>query len=90
MMWDGYPSGLHLESMGAFTVAIVLLVVLVASVVSLLLAGRSPRGQDTTQAALPDAQSVLDGRFAAGEIDEDEYLSRTAALQQVGRPGRAG
>ena len=90
MMGDGYPGGLHLESMGAFTVAVVLLLVLVATVVPLVLAGRSPRSEGTTHAATPDAQSVLDGRFAAGEIDEDEYLSRTAALQQVGRPGRTG
>jgi hypothetical protein len=41
MMGDGYPGGLHLESTGAVTVAVVLLVVLAATVVPLALAGRT-------------------------------------------------
>ena len=32
---------------------------------------------------------VLSGR-GGGEIDDDEYLRRTAALQQVGHPGITG
>lgn len=32
-----------------------------------------------------DAAAVLDSRFARGEIDEDEYRARRAALVDVGR-----
>jgi uncharacterized membrane protein len=37
-----------------------------------------------------DAQSVLDHRSAEGDFDEDGYLRRTAALQQVGHSGITG
>ncbi|PXY19023.1 SHOCT domain-containing protein [Prauserella muralis] len=30
----------------------------------------------------PDAQRILDERFARGEIDEDEYQRRSAALRR--------
>lgn len=32
-----------------------------------------------------DASTILDARFARGEIDEDEYRARRAVLADVGR-----
>jgi putative membrane protein len=34
----------------------------------------------------PDPGAVLDGRFAEGEIDADEYRSRRATLENAGQP----
>ncbi|RYU11498.1 SHOCT domain-containing protein [Nocardioides iriomotensis] len=90
MMWDGYQSGLHWEAMTAVLMALVLLGALLATAGFLLLSGRGGRAGRLGEGAAPDAQAVLDRRFAEGEIDEDEYLRRTAALQQVGHPGITG
>lgn len=90
MMWDGYQTGLHWEAMTAVVMALVLLGALLGTAGFLVLSGRGSRGGRLGEDAPTDAQAVLDRRFAEGEIDEDEYLRRTAALQQVGRPGITG
>ncbi|MCB5909463.1 SHOCT domain-containing protein [Streptomyces pinistramenti] len=48
--------------------------------------GRPPAAR--TEAPAPIA--VLGGRFAAGEIDEDEYRRRTAVLEEHVGPGPKG
>jgi uncharacterized membrane protein len=93
MMWDGYQNGMHwgaTGATGAVVVTILLLGALVATVGFLALSGRGARAGRLGQGAPTDAQSVLDRRLAEGEIDEDEYLRRTSALQQVGHPGITG
>jgi uncharacterized membrane protein len=90
MMWDGYQTGLHWEAMTAVVMAFVLLGALLATAGFLVLSGRGDRAGRLGEGTPTDAQSVLDRRFAEGEIDEDEYLRRTAALQQVGHPGITG
>ena len=42
---------------------------------------RTPQRPDGTRAAHPTAEQVLAERFARGEIDEQEYHSRLAALR---------
>ena len=90
MMWDGYQTGLHWQAMSAVVLALVLLGALLAAAGFLVLSGRGSRTGRLGEGAAPDVQAVLDRRFAEGEIDEDEYLRRTAALQQVGHPAITG
>jgi uncharacterized membrane protein len=79
----------HMEMMGWMGLG--LLVILVALAVLLAgagyLGGRAGLGRQRRDNA---PQQTLERRFAAGEIDGDEYHDRLAALRstQVGRPGR--
>jgi putative membrane protein len=71
---------------GGGWIALILLFTLVASAVAALVvamghdhapSGGAPGRPDGTDA---QADRILDRRFAAGEIDEDEYLRRRALL----------
>ncbi len=55
-----------------------------------LLAGAIYLGIHTGLRGRPrdDAMTVLDRRFAAGEIDPDEYHERASALRSLQRSGR--
>jgi len=58
--------------------------VLVAGVVAVVIAVRNASGRPSPPApTADDAQRVLDRRFAAGEIDAEEYTSRTEVLRRT-------
>ena len=87
MDWDGDWSG-HSMTWGAwFGMALLLLVVglLVVAVVEVITRstgpvpppGNQPPGHET----IGTADRILDERFARGEIDEQEYRARRAALR---------
>jgi putative membrane protein len=93
MWWNNYPGSGHMDGWGTSLVALVLLVVLVATAVVLVMtevmtrrsAGTHPSGgAKPDHGPDPEAKRILDRRFAAGEIDEEEYLRRTATLRQAG------
>ena len=86
MMWNDFPASGFMDQMGAGTVGFVLLMILVASAVSLVVTGVMTRhaSRPGPTAQPPGAQELLDQRFASGEIDEDEYWRRTAVLEQRG------
>ena len=88
MMGDGYDGWTMHDGMGAGGWIAMLLVVLagaalVAAVVYLLLRGSRTRAVERRPEppALSSAEATLDERFVRGEIDEDEYLRRGAALR---------
>jgi putative membrane protein len=85
-----------MDGWGTGIVAVVLLGVLVATVVSLLLTEVLTRRAEGTRPGTgdqpgtrpdPEAMRILDRRFAAGEIDEEEYLRRAAALRGEEKEG---
>lgn len=86
-MWDDYGNGWGIHgwmwgSWMAVVLVIVLLVALAGAVVVALLQGgtRSPEsGRDIED---PEALQILRRRFAAGEIDENEFRSREKTLAQ--------
>jgi putative membrane protein len=89
MMWDGY------WGMGGWIGIVFMLVILAAIVVAVValvhyLGAPSDRSRDRTYgqappAACPEpAEEILRRRYAAGEIDRDEYLRR---LEDLRRPG---
>ncbi|PUA82044.1 SHOCT domain-containing protein [Nocardioides currus] len=90
-MWDDYDRMHDGYGVGWFAL-IVLLVVLVGLAVTLLVVMlRSPgrvlgRGgpdlSPTAHAGSSEAALILRRRFAAGEIDEDEFRRRLAALSE--------
>ena len=71
-------------------IVIVIVIVVVAGVAALTAAGRlglpgGRRHSEKAQAIEPDPGSpgeILRRRYAAGEIDEDEYLRRLSGLSQ--------
>ena len=81
MMYGGHLTGWGYLSMGIGT-AVLLAFVAVAVFVIVRAAGRP-----TSAVAAPATpQSLLAGRFARGEIDENEYLGRLRTLGGDGRP----
>lgn len=88
MRWDDYGDGwgMH-DGYGAgwimLAVMVLLLVVLVGILVALLLRQPGPTAGASEPPSYPpptDAKEILRRRFAAGEIDEDEFRSRQEAL----------
>lgn len=86
MMPDGYGDGwgMHNGSGAAWLVLAVLLILLatlaVALVVVLLRSPVRDTGRGSPAAAGSEAERILRRRFAAGEIDEEEFRHREAAL----------
>ena len=96
MLWDNYPGSGHMDGWDTGIVAVILLGVLVASVVSLIVTGVMTRrslgshpstGHEPDTRPDPEAKRILDRRVAAGEIDEEEYLRRAAALRGEEKEG---
>jgi putative membrane protein len=90
MMWDddnrfGGHSGMMTDG-GAVTWLMLVLMValLVALVIAIVLlarrAGVTERPDDPPASDAASPEGILDERLARGEIDEDEYLRRRAAL----------
>lgn len=55
----------------------------VAVVVVLLRRTHPDHGTSSVRSSQPEAEHILDERFARGEIDETEYLARRAALRRL-------
>jgi putative membrane protein len=80
MMWGtGWGNVLGLVMMLLFWGGLVLLVVLALRGWD---ANRRPDGRTQDQ---PDARSILEERFAKGEISEDEFEERRRVLEHVAR-----
>jgi putative membrane protein len=88
MMWDG-PEGSWGMYGGGGWIALILLFTLVAGAVAALVVamdhshapgGAPPSRPGTTDGTDSEADRILQRRFAAGEIDEDEYRRRRALL----------
>lgn len=82
MPWTNHPDGMMtwwMSGWGWFW-AILLIAAIIALVVwAIARAGRGkPSPPDRTEA---DALRILEERFARGEIDQDEFESRRAALR---------
>ncbi|MBG0824876.1 SHOCT domain-containing protein [Planomonospora sp. ID91781] len=66
--------------MARFAVALLVVAVIAAVVLGLALVARASR---TRRGPAPDdPREILRRRYAAGEIDEDEYLRRMSGLSQ--------
>ncbi|MDQ2756806.1 MAG: SHOCT domain-containing protein [Actinomycetota bacterium] len=73
---------------GGWVVMVVLMVAfwaLVIGVIYLLRRGQATNVSDTGRATPPSAESILDERFARGEIDAEEYQSRRTVLRATVR-----
>lgn len=57
------------------------LALLVLAIVATVWLVRHMRGRGNPSAAHESPEDILRRRYAAGELDEDEYLSRRAGLQ---------
>jgi putative membrane protein len=85
MMWDGNDGGWGMSG-GSGWLALVVLLTLVASAVAALVVttGLQPRtrGAPPSHPEGPDSEAdrILQRRFAAGEIDEEEYRRRRDLL----------
>lgn len=87
-MWNDGPVVRMHNAYGVGWTLMLLLVVLVAIglavMVVLLLRGAAPAPPTTptrpTWSSKSEALQILDHRFAAGEIDEEEFLRRRSAL----------
>ncbi|MGY1734073.1 hypothetical protein ACI798_21410 [Geodermatophilus sp. SYSU D01045] len=85
MGWYGWD---HMSGWGWFTLtagAVLLLAVVVGLFRALVRTG----GQPPPVPPRPTAEELLAERLARGEIGEDEYRSRLAALRGVGSSPRA-
>ncbi|HEX5088585.1 MAG TPA: SHOCT domain-containing protein [Nocardioides sp.] len=84
MMWD-HDGGWGMTGGGGW-LALVVIVTLVAAAVAALVVTTGLRsgttGPSPSRPDDPDAEAdcILQRRFAAGEIDEDEFLQRRALL----------
>lgn len=92
MMWDDYGDGWSMhDGYGVgwivLGVLIILLAVLVGTLVALLVRKPDPTaGPAVPPGAQPrEAEEILRRRFALGEIEEDEYLSRRSTLAENAR-----
>ncbi|WP_030962413.1 SHOCT domain-containing protein [Streptomyces sp. NRRL S-378] len=84
MFW--YDHGMAGWGWVVMALGMVLLVALaVAGVVLLLRSADRPASSTARPPALPSPKQVLADRFARGEIDEEEYEQRLAALRAHGR-----
>lgn len=63
--------------------ALITLGALVLIVLGILRLGRDRRADRRPEPAAPTAREILDRRYAAGEIDEDEYLAKASRLPQA-------
>lgn len=57
---------------------------LVAIVILLVRSSRSSNGTSSLPSSHHNAERILNERFARGEIDEEEYVARSAALRRLG------
>jgi putative membrane protein len=62
----------------------IVMVVFVIAVIAVVVIGIAlvVRGSTASKPVLDDPKEVLKRRYAAGEIDEDEYLRRMSGLSQ--------
>ncbi len=78
MMGGGMMGGMGLWMLLWALVGLAVLALAVVGVISLVRRADTPRPGPTTDRETPE--ELLRRRYAAGEIDEDEYLRRRAGL----------
>jgi putative membrane protein len=76
--WSGYDGGGWI----ALVLVLVFIAVAAAALVAATGRGRAPTHTPASHpgGTDPEADRILQRRFAAGEIDEDEYLQRRSLL----------
>ncbi len=79
MMDGGMMSGMWALGALWFLVGLVLVALMVAAIVWLV---HSMQGSGGTSMSEHEARSELDRRYAAGDLDRDEYLQRRQDLEQ--------
>lgn len=87
MMYDGWMWGNGWGWTGWILMTVFMVVLWAALITSVVVAVRYLAGSRHTpggpaSSGLPPPEDVLAGRFARGEIDEDEYRRRMAALRE--------
>jgi putative membrane protein len=80
MHGSGIDAGLWLLMLGLVWVA------LVAVIVFLVIKLLRPTESTAAAPAVDSPEHLVDAMFARGEIDEDTYRSRRAALAEMNRP----
>ncbi|AWS45896.1 SHOCT domain-containing protein [Streptosporangium sp. 'caverna'] len=65
--------------MGRIVLVFFIMAVIAAVIIGVALLGRGSRA---VKPALEEPREILKRRYAAGEIDEDEYLRRMSGLSQ--------
>ncbi|MFJ8827726.1 SHOCT domain-containing protein [Streptomyces sp. NPDC102467] len=81
----------HMNGWGwATTVSVLLLVLLIIVVAVMVLRATALLSQGPMKHERPSPDRMLAERFARGEIDEDEYHRRLAALHAPGRMEKDG
>ncbi|HEX5568451.1 MAG TPA: SHOCT domain-containing protein [Streptomyces sp.] len=86
MFW--YGDGFGGWAWFAMSVGMVLFWALVIVGAVLLFRALERPGEHVHTPAVPSPEQLLAERFARGEIDEEEYRSRLAALRAAGPSGR--
>jgi putative membrane protein len=85
MMWDDGYGRMHDGNGVGWVMVLLMLVVVIAVVVAVVVLLRGTR----TVAAAPhaggwsDARSILQDRFARGEIDDEDFRARMRALDET-------
>jgi putative membrane protein len=89
MRWDHYRNGWGMQHDGGFAwlvfgILMVLLAVLASALVVLLMRHPGPVGAQRNPLQAPESEAlrILERRFASGEIDEEEFRKRRAALAE--------
>ena len=84
MMYDYYGNGSGIATWVAMALMMTLFWGGLLAILILLLRGPgSSRRTDVPHSSHHDAERILNERFARGEIDENEYSARSAALRRL-------
>ncbi len=86
-MMYGYDSGMSGWGYVLMTVAVLLVAGLAAmGALVLIRSGAAARRSAPDPARQTEAQRILEQRFAAGEVDQDEFRSRMDVLRSTTKP----
>jgi putative membrane protein len=86
-MMYGYDSGMSGWGYALMTVAVLLVAGLVATgTLVLIRSGTAARRSPTDVMRQTEAERILEQRFAAGEVDQDEFRSRMDVLRSAAKP----
>ena len=83
----GHDSGMSGWGYVLMTAAVLLIVGVVAmGTLVLIRSGTAARRSTTDAMRLTEAERILEQRFAAGEVDQDEFRSRMKVLRSTVKP----
>ena len=86
-MMYGYDSGMSGWGYALMATAVLLIAGLVAVGMSVVIrSGAAARRSSTDVMRQTEAERILERRFAAGEVDQDEFRSRMDVLRSTVKP----